>query len=363
MDKNTARGKQPAGLPHTDADAGTWSVRILVVDDYEPFRQFIRSTLGKRSEWRIVAEVSDGLEAVHKAEELRPDLILLDIGLPTLNGIEAARRIRRLSPKTKILFVSQESSPVVVQEALSSKALGYIVKAHAGSELLAAMEAVLKGQQFIGSGLSDCDFTDALDTPGLEGSRNDALAPLISRKTEGTRSHEVQFFPDDESFLVGLAQVIKAGLEAGNAVIVIATESHRKSLLQTLQHHGGENVAAIAQGRYIALDVAETLSGFMVNRLPDPDRFFKIVTTIIEAGAKATQGDTHRVTICAECAPTLWAQGNVDAAIQVERLADEVARIYSVGIFCGYVLTSSQNEQERLFREQICNEHSAVRSR
>ena len=96
----------------------TASVKVLVVEDSEPFRKFIRSTLGKRPELQIVGEVSDGLEAVHKAEELQPDLIVLDIGLPSLNGIEAARRIRKLSTKSKILFLSQESSADVVQEAL-----------------------------------------------------------------------------------------------------------------------------------------------------------------------------------------------------------------------------------------------------
>ena len=94
------------------------SVRVLVVDDYEPFRRFVCSTLEQRPELQIVGEASDGLEAVQKAEELQPDLIVLDIGLPTLNGIEAARRIRKLSPESKILFVSQESSADVVQEAL-----------------------------------------------------------------------------------------------------------------------------------------------------------------------------------------------------------------------------------------------------
>ena len=122
------------------------TVRVLVVDDYEPFRQFICSTLGKRPELQIVAEVADGLAAVQKAEELQPDLVLLDIGLPTLNGIEAGRRIRTLSPKSKIIFVTQESSPDVVQEVLSLGALGYVVKARAGSELLAAVEEVREGR-------------------------------------------------------------------------------------------------------------------------------------------------------------------------------------------------------------------------
>jgi DNA-binding NarL/FixJ family response regulator len=126
-------------------------IRVLVVEDFEPFRRFICSTLEKKSELQVVCEVSDGLEAVQKAEELQPDLILLDIGLPTLNGIEAARQIRKLAPEAKIIFVSQESSADVVQEALSLGALGYVVKTHAGSELLAAVDAVLLEKQFVGS--------------------------------------------------------------------------------------------------------------------------------------------------------------------------------------------------------------------
>ena len=130
------------------------SSRVLVVDDYEPFRRFICSTLRRQPEVHIVCEVSDGLEAVQKAEKLQPDLIVLDIGLPTLDGIEAARRIRRLSPEAKILFVSQESSTDVVQEALRLGALGYIAKTNAGIELLAAVDAVCQGRRFVGAGLA-----------------------------------------------------------------------------------------------------------------------------------------------------------------------------------------------------------------
>lgn len=112
----------------------------------------------------MVGEASDGLEAVQKSEELQPDLIVLDIGLPSLNGIEAARRIRNLAPKSKILFLSQESSADVVQEALNSGALGYLIKTQAGSELLSAVDAVLQGREFLSSGFSGNDFTRATDT-------------------------------------------------------------------------------------------------------------------------------------------------------------------------------------------------------
>jgi DNA-binding NarL/FixJ family response regulator len=121
-----------------------------VVDDFEPFRRSVASILQKRPELRIICEVSDGLDAVQKAEELQPDLILLDIGLPRLNGIEAARRIRELAPLSKILFVSQECSPEVVHEALATGACGYLIKTDAGSELLTAVNVVLQGDLFVG---------------------------------------------------------------------------------------------------------------------------------------------------------------------------------------------------------------------
>jgi DNA-binding NarL/FixJ family response regulator len=87
-----------------------------VVEDSEPFRKFICSTLGKRRELQIVGEVTDGLEAVQRAEQLQADLIVIDIGLPSLNGIEAARRIRKVCPESKIPFLSQESSADVAQK-------------------------------------------------------------------------------------------------------------------------------------------------------------------------------------------------------------------------------------------------------
>ena len=128
------------------------SFRVLVVDDNGPFRQFVCSALVVKPELQIVGESSDGLEAVRKSEELQPDLIVLDIGLPSLNGIEAARRIRKVAPKSKILFVSQQSSPDIVQEALTSGALGYVVKAHAGRELSGAVDSVLNGRQYSSDG-------------------------------------------------------------------------------------------------------------------------------------------------------------------------------------------------------------------
>ncbi len=125
------------------------SYKILVVDDSDRFRQFLVLSLRRRAEFQFIHEASDGLEAVERAEELKPDLILLDIGLPSVNGIEAGRRIQKVSPSSKILFVSLESSADVVQEALQLGAHGYLLKADAARELLPAVDAVLQGGQYL----------------------------------------------------------------------------------------------------------------------------------------------------------------------------------------------------------------------
>jgi DNA-binding NarL/FixJ family response regulator len=135
-------------------------IRVLLVDDFEPFRKFLSSKLQNGPGIRVIDEASDGLEAVRKAQELQPDLILLDIGLPSLSGIEAAQRIREVSPASKILFISQESSADVVCKALSSGGWGYVVKTDAVTELLPALNKILRGERFIGARFADHDFTD-----------------------------------------------------------------------------------------------------------------------------------------------------------------------------------------------------------
>lgn len=128
--------------------------RILVAEDFAPFRAFVSSMLHEKPELQVICEASDGLEAVRWARELNPDLILMDIGLPKLNGIDAARQIREWLPNSRIVFLTQESSSEVVQEAFRLGALGYVHKPKAGSDLYSALVAALQDKRFISSGLS-----------------------------------------------------------------------------------------------------------------------------------------------------------------------------------------------------------------
>jgi len=336
---------------------------ILVVEDFEPIRRFVCSALESRAEFQVIGQASDGLEAIQKAEELQPDVILLDISLPKLNGIAAARQIRTRVPKAKILFLSENTSPGTVEEALRTGASGYVVKSDAGKELLGAVEAVIRGGQFVSPRLEGWIFTDVTDPRRLDNDfRPAGLAPTPQEGATSHR-HEVLFYSDEAEFLAGFADFIAAALQAGNAVLVVATESHRNGLVSTLLRRGLDISPAIEQGHYIPLDVAETLATFMVNDMPEPVRLFKTAGDLIVRAAKVANGEDLRVAACGECAPVLWAQRKAAAAIRLEQLWDEIAKTYSVDILCGYRLIDFHGNEGPDMFQRICAAHTAISSR
>lgn len=132
--------------------------RVLIVDDFEPWRRVVRWMLQPSPEWQIIGEASDGIEGIQHAQRLEPDVILLDVGMPRLNGIDAAKAILSAAPQSRILFVSIEICPEFVQGALPTGAQGYVVKSDAASDLLYAMRTVMDGQRFVGSRFANYDF-------------------------------------------------------------------------------------------------------------------------------------------------------------------------------------------------------------
>jgi DNA-binding NarL/FixJ family response regulator len=336
------------------------SCKILVVDDSDRFRQFFVLSLRQTAEFQLIYEASDGLEAVERAEELKPDLILLDIGLPRMNGIEAGRRIRKVSPNSKILFVSQDSSVDVVHEALHLGAQGYLLKADAGGELLPAVYAVLQGRQYLSRRLRPHVISKTHDEYPAGSLRSKEHLPLLSQKGDIVRVHKVAFQRDDASIVDDFTRFIEFALKMENPVIVIATESHRTNLRQRLQARGRDISTAIQEGTYISLDADDMLSEVMVNDWPDSTRLLKVASDLIVEAAKAAKGKHFRVAACGECASSLIAQGKPEAAIELERLWDKIARSHYVDILCEYLLRDFQTEESSPIFERICVAHSAA---
>jgi DNA-binding NarL/FixJ family response regulator len=318
--------------------------------------------LERDSRLRVVGEAADGLEAVWKTRELQADLVLLDIGLPTRNGIEVARQIRKLSPRSKILFVSQESSPEVVEEALSTGE-GFVVKQDAGRELLAAVTAVVRGENFVGGRFGNHGSVETPESRVQESLGSKSVSAPLRQDRQIAHRHEVVFYSDEGYFLDSLARFVERALKAGSSAIVVANESHRNRVLSRLQAKGLDIAAAAEQGRYTALDAADTVATLMVPGTLDPARLFEGLGSLLLTAAKAAKGECPRVAACGQIAPLLWAQGDAEAAIQIERHTNSLVETHGVDILCGYPLDSFQSGVGRDMFQRICAEHSAIHSR
>ncbi len=307
-------------------------LKILVVDDFEKFRKYLCSLLEQDARFQVIGQASDGLEAVQKAAELKPDLVLLDVGLPRLNGVRTAQQVRKVAPLAKILFISQEFSFDVVEAALRSGGLGYIHKSHVSRELLPGIEAVNQGQYFVSRQLKE-----------------------KFRKTKGGSSvrHEIQLYSGDALLVEGFANFAAAELGAGRAVIVAATGLNRTAILERLKSLSVDVDDAVARGTLIPLDAAEALSKFMGDEMPDPDQFFEFMESLIGTASRVAP----RVAVCGEIAPQLLAIGKPLQALRLEQLWDTAVHGFHVDTLCGYALNGL--EGDKIF-SSICAEHSAV---
>ena len=315
---------------------------------------------------QIVGVASDGAEGVLKAAELHPDLILMDVSLPELSGIQAAARIRRFSPESKILFVSQDFDFDIALAALDVGGLGYVVKSDAESELLTAVEVVMSGKRFVSSLLASQDFAGVLGPHApirarSEESIESSARPLIRNKTIG-HCHEVAFYGGDESFLIRCTRFIGAALANGDAVIAIMTPSHHNRLRQKVESEGCDVAEATQQGRYLAMEPSDLLSIFLVNGQPDAARFLKAGGDLIATALKAATGKHPRVAVCGECGSLLHGEGKAEAAVELERLWNELAHLYEVDSLCGYPIERFRSEEQGPVFQHICAEHSAVYS-
>jgi len=228
---------------------------------------------------------------------------------------------------------------------------------------LPAVNAVLGGKRYFSASLSANDLTDPKDEQTADHNSGGVVLPFPPQNVRIARRHEAGFYSDDRDFLNDLTQFIGAALKAGNAAIVVATKSRRDSLLPRLQAYGLDIGAAIEQGRYIALDAADALPTFMLRGMPDSVLFLKLLGDLIETAAKAAKREQPRVAIFGEMCHLLWAQGNAEAAIQVEKLGNQLVKTYDIDILCGYSLGSVQGGMDSHIFRRICAEHSAVYSR
>ncbi len=200
------------------------TVRILVADDHEVVRRGVRGLVESRPDWIVCGEATNGREAVEQAGRLAPDVVILDIAMPELNGLEAARRIHKAAPRTEVLILTMHRSEELVRQVLAAGARGYLLKSDAGRDLLAAVDAVAGHRPF---------FTPRVGEQVVRGYlAGDAAAPV--------RGHSDRELTGREREIVQLLAEGKSNKEIATrlGIQTKTVETHRANIMRKLGHHG-----------------------------------------------------------------------------------------------------------------------------
>ena len=331
-------------------------VRVLIVEDFAQWRRELRGLLEGNAGLKVVGEAETGIEAIQQAADLAPDLMLLDLCLPLLNGIDVAKRIFGFAKPPRIIFVSENRSREIAQQAFRAGVSGYVVKSNVQSELLRAIDAVLEGRRFVSEGLhTDSSLVHAYD----EHPRVGAGLEVNSFFGAGYR-HEVAFYENDADLEAGFAEYARATIQAQKAVLVIASETHGKNIFRQLMGKGIDLEELIAVGRYHQMEARAVLSKVIVNHSPDPLCCQEILADVMRKIPVMTNGTGSPLTICAECAPMLLMEGNQEAAMALERCWDDLTRTHSADTLCGYSWSVFPDRHASAVFQRVCAEHTAI---
>lgn len=218
-------------------------LRILVADDHEIVRQGIRALLKAHPGWEVVGEATNGREAVEKTAQLKPDIVILDIGMPSLNGLNATRQILHADPQVKVLILTMHESDQVVREVLEAGARGYLLKSDAGRDLTAVVEALQRNKTFFTSKVAEMVLDNfRKGKPRAEGAMKDILTTrereVVQLLAEGKSTKEV---------------AVALGLSVKTA------ETHRSNIMRKLDIHSVSELVLYAVRNNI-VQVPQTVS-------------------------------------------------------------------------------------------------------
>jgi CheY-like chemotaxis protein len=318
------------------------SLRVLIADDNHGILSRVSQLL--RSRFEVVAEVADGRAAVEAAVRLDPDLVVLDIAMPTLNGIRVARELRRYGLRAKIVFLTMHSGDDYLSAAFESGAIGFVSKSRLQIDLIPALEHAYAGYRFV-------------SPRGFVGQQPAPPVSLWFQRVGGF--HTMQFYRAEHERLSGGGTYVMAALNAGAPVIYIDSEVHLRGLERHLESVGLDLRAAIEQGHFITLDVdRDVLPRIMAGGRPDPAE----MTGMFEGAAKRISllAPDNYFAVAGEIAPVLWARGLPEAALEVECLSDEFARAKSASLFCTYPTECLYDMHQHQGMANLCGLHDSL---
>jgi DNA-binding NarL/FixJ family response regulator len=329
-------------------------VEILIVDDHERFRRTLRSFVESQPEYRVCGEAGDGIDAIEKVRRLRPDIVLMDISMPRMNGLDAAQVIRNESPNCCVILVTQNSANIAREQARRVEAQGFVTKSDVSRDLLPTMGRVAMGK----SSRLDSKKTEHRASP----EEADGIAPNQEEPWWGLlgsaapRDHIVQLYQDQQFLNRAVCRFAAAAIANGEGVILVPTVAHWDTFRPRLESEGIDVKAAEKRGQLTIVDADNLLPTFMRGGMPDSPVFLGLAANVITQAHG--DGRYPKVRWWGEMVNILWERGDCAASMNLEDLFDKLAHEQDIAIFCSFLMDNFNGDVHARMLPRLGENHS-----
>jgi DNA-binding NarL/FixJ family response regulator len=349
-------------------------LRILIVDDHEVVRRGVRSLLSARAEWSVCGEAEDGLEAIEKAKRLQPDIVLMDITMPRMDGVQATKVIRQEVPEAEVILISQNDPSVGRTQAADADARDFVAKIDLSRDLLSTIERVvgqrnpnMMSNRRGGERVALFDVLPASPSTSEEPALEQKIGGRMSQDIQNEpwcglldaaapRDHIVQLYQDEKFLSRAVCRFAVSAINHGEGVILVPTSAHWNALRPRLEAEGVDVQTAQSCGQLTVVDADKLLPEFMRNAMPDAPLFLGLAgETIAQArgGARFT-----KVRWWGEMVNVLWERGDVAASMGLEDLFHKLAHDRDIAIFCSFLMDNFDGDVHARMLPRLGQNHS-----
>jgi DNA-binding NarL/FixJ family response regulator len=318
------------------------SIQILIADDHELFRRKVRSFIESQSGYRVCGEARDGIEAIEKVRQLRPEIVLMDINMPRMDGLKATRIINDDCPECSVIIITQNEMTIAREHARQVCAKGVVEKSHLTRDLIPVMRGVaMESESSIGQSKH----------PAASG---DPWYGLL--ESAAPRDHIVQLYQDQQFLNRAVCRFAAAAITNGEGVILVPTAAHWDAFRPRLESEGVDVKAAEKRGQLTVVDADNLLPTFMRDGMPDSPVFLGLAQNVVSQARG--DGRYPKVRWWGEMVNILWERGEVAASMQLEDQFDQLAHEQDIAIFCSFLMDNFDGDVHARMLPRLGENHS-----